>query len=103
MEEYRSVELREQLKEVFEVDLLEGTYYFQKNNLVIESKITGNELGPSGTIFFIKLGTGLLLLDKYTKITKLEKIPYLENKFDWVFEIHNISNEHIGYIGKPSE
>ena len=101
--QYRSVELREQLKEVLEVDLLEGAYYFQKHNLVIESEITSAELNLRGTIFYIKFGTSLLILDEYTKITKLEKIPYLDKQFDWIFEIHNISNEHIGYIGKISQ
>ena len=52
---------------------------------------------------YVDFKDGTLLLDKFTKTTKLEKIPNKDKKFEWVFDICNIFDEHIGYIGKPSE
>lgn len=103
MKQDNIVELKEHLKEVFEVNLYEGTFYFQKSGLIIQSKILGYVIGPNKSMLYVDFKDGSLLLDKYTKITKLEKIPNKDKKFDWVFDICNMLNEHIGYIGKPSE
>ena len=101
--EQNIIELKEHLKEIFEVNLDEGTFYFQKSGLIIQSKILDTSIGPNKSILYVDFKDGTLLLDKFTKTTKLEKIPNKDKKFEWVFDICNIFDEHIGYIGKPSE
>ena len=107
MENYRSVEIREQLKEVFEIDLLEGTYYFQKENVLLRSKIKSFEIIKNSTgeedLLDIELENGHIGICEYSKVTKVKRIPNIILKFDWCFSIRNADDEHIGYIGKPTE
>ena len=107
MDKYRSSELREQLKEVLEVDLLEGSYYFQNRDVFIKSKIKSfeiikNYLGEED-YFDIELENGHIGIEKGTTVTKIKRLPNSIIKFDWCFSIMNKDEELIGYIGKLKE
>ena len=107
MEQYRSVKLREQLKEVFEVDLLEGTYFFQKHDVYFESKIKNFEIIKNcfdeEDFLDIELENGHVGIGEYSKVAKIKRPSNIVKLFDWCFAIRNIDGEHIGYIGKPTK
>ena len=93
------VELRENLKEVFEVNLLEGTFQFHIQGLFIEKKITNTHIGPSGTIYYVKFDEGTLFLDKFTKV---KKVLTSNDEYEWCFEIYNLTGNYLGLIFKVS-
>ena len=107
MKNRNTLKFREQIQEVLKVDLLEGIYYFQKEDVFLKSNIKGFEIIKNSTgeedLLDIELDNGHIGICKYSKVIKVKRIPNIILKFDWCFSIRNIDDEHIGYIGKPTE
>ena len=95
------------LKEVFEVNLLEGTYFFQKHDVYFESKIKSFEIIKNcfdeEDFLDIELENGHVGIGEYSKVAKIKRPSNIVKLFDWCFAIRNIDGEHIGYIGKPTK
>lgn len=107
MKNRNTLKFREQIQEVLKVDLLEGIYYFQKEDVFLKSNIKGFEIIKNSTgeedLLDIELDNGHIGICECSKVTKINIPPNISLKFDWCFSIRNTSGELIGYIGKPTE
>ena len=107
MKNRNTLKFREQIQEVLKVDLLEGIYYFQKEDVFLKSNIKGFEIIKNSTgeedLLDIELDNGHIGICECSKVTKINRPPNISLKFDWCFSIRNTSGELIGYIGKPTE
>ncbi|MCR8744367.1 hypothetical protein [Romboutsia lituseburensis] len=95
----------ENLKVLQAQNLLEGTWYFPKEDVFIRSKIVDVEILKNcfgeEDLMDIKLENGHIAICEYSEVIKIPRPSNIVSAFDWCFAIQNKDKEFIGYIGKP--
>ena len=89
------------MEELLRIKLEEGSYYFQKHNVFIRSKITKYRLSKTDYMT-IEFESGHIDVHDMSQINKISRPLNIMIPFDWCFLIKNSDGEFIGYIGKPS-
>lgn len=94
----------EQFKLLQEVNLLEGTYYFQRYDVHVQSKIVDVEIIKNcfgeEDLMDIKLEKGHIAIGAFSKVKKINRPANMVIGFEWCFAIRNQDKEFIGYLGK---
>lgn len=89
------------MEELLRIKIEEGSYYFQKHNVFIKSKIIKSNISKANYII-IEFESGHIDVHHMSQITKIPRPINIMVPFDWCFSISNSKGEFIGYIGKPS-
>jgi hypothetical protein len=86
-------------------NLLEGTYYFQRLDVFIKSKVINAEVLQDDFeeeyFLDIELEHGHVGVNKYSKVRAINRPCNMVIPFEWCFAIKNQDGDFIGYIGKP--
>jgi len=86
--------LIEELKE----QLLKGTFYYSKSNLLVKGKIYNVVSYDDGQLEIFFTGG---IVDVYKdKLTSIRRPSNIISVFKWCYLLKNEDNENIGYIGE---